>query len=79
MIVVKGVVNGKSYWTSVKTMDEAKNLMSELYSMYKTVRVWLEDMAGKIVMTFEKMVDRVRLAVPKRRMFWWVLGAVLGI
>lgn len=79
MIVVKGTLNGKGYWATVKDMAEARDLMTNLSKTYRKVIVWLEDLCGKIVMTYERLMDRIRTQVPKKRSFWVVIGVVLGV
>lgn len=79
MVVVKGVVNGKNYWSSVRTKAEASALILKIKNTYNKAYLWLEDLKGKIMMTYEKFADRYKITSPKRRSFWAVVGVVLGM
>lgn len=76
-IVIIHINRRETYWAAVKTMMEIEHLLFELYVTYADVTVYVESSAGKIIMTFQRLVDRIRVVVPGRRSYWCVTGVVV--
>jgi hypothetical protein len=78
-IVLTGTVGGKRYWSIVSSVSEAQEVILKLTRLYRKAYVWMEDLQGKVLVSFERLVDRMRFKAPKKRSVWTALGVIVGV
>jgi len=78
MYTIRGTLDGKGYWFVAENMVDVHILLSAISKSYTKVKVWVEDLAGKIVLSFERFIDRLKMAVPKRRSIWRAVGQIIS-
>jgi len=78
MYTIRGTLDGKLYWIIARDMGEVHSFLAAISKSYTKVKVWVEDLAGKIVLSFERFIDRLKMAVPKRRSIWRAVGQIIS-
>jgi len=78
-IILTGTVGGKRYWSTVESIAEAEEIIERLTRLYRKAFLWMEDLKGKVLVSFERLVDRMKFKAPKRRSVWTALGVIVGV